>query len=100
MLQAGGAGEIEIDGFADGEDHGVAIEAQDLVGEDGLAAAGRVVLAQSRPDDFERPDVAFGVADDAVRRGEEQELDAFVLGGVGLLLRWRACPCARGDRRW
>ena len=91
--------EVEVDGFADGENDRVALEALHLVGRHRLAAAGGVVLAEARLHDFDRLDVALGVADDAVRRRQEDELRAFFFRGLRSPLRWPACLCARGDRR-
>ena len=56
----------------------------DFVGLDRPPAARRVELAETGLDDFDRLDRAL-LADDAVRRGEEAELHALLLGGVDLL---------------
>ena len=87
--QAGGAREIEVHAFANGEDDGVAIEALNFVGEDGLSATGGVVFAETSLDDFDGFDMAGSVADHAVRRGEENEFSAFLSGGVGLFFDGR-----------
>ena len=51
----------------------------------GRAPAGSVELAEARLDHFNALDVAFLVAHDAVRRGQEEELRALFLRRVGLL---------------
>ena len=83
--QAGGAHEIQVHGLAHRQDHGVAVEAADLFGGDRPAAAGCIELAQPGLYHLDGFDVALFVAHDAVRRRQEDEFRAFVLGRVGLL---------------
>src|SRR5664279_1332636 len=68
-----GTSKIHVEGFTDCEDHAVAGDALDLVGKNRLTTPGGVVFAQLRFDDFNGFYLAVGVADDAVRSGEEHE---------------------------
>ena len=59
QAQTGSLAEIQIEGFAHGEDDGVALEALNLVGRDRLAAARLVVFAEAGLYDLDRLDVAL-----------------------------------------
>ena len=87
--QAGGTSEIEVNAFANGEDDGVAIEALNFVGEDGLPATRGVIFAETGFDNFDGFDMAGSVANHAVWSGEEDELCAFLSGGASLLFNGR-----------
>src|ERR1039458_174256 len=84
--EAGCPGEIQVDGFANGKDDRVAIEALDFVGCDRLPAARGVVLSQAGFHDFDRFDGALGIPDHAVRSGQEHKLCSLVFGSPGFFV--------------
>ena len=64
----------------------VALEALHLVGGDGAAAAGFVVFAEARLDDFDGLHAAVRAAQDAMRRGEKDEAHALLFSGLNLFV--------------
>ena len=85
-FQSGGAAEVLVEGFANGEDDAVALEALHLIGGDGAAAAGFVVFAKAGFHDLDCLDAAVRAADDAMRRGEKDKAHALFFGGLNLFV--------------